>query len=601
MITKRKTSWLSVFGILILQTLPCYVLAQRDVHWQINPRGFPGDVSVFVDVEENGVFKRDLKSDAFAVSMDEYAGDQGGWILNQSQVVAGQAGAQVLIMIDLSSSYTSEFDKAKQIMKGIVKYLDPARDTVAIATAPQASGYSEATLEQGFTNDQALLNQTIDRIKHFSSSDKSGARFCNALVEGLKWFPEKPSDRYRAIIFLTGGADKGEGDSHCVQESYTYGLVPIFPIVFKLDKRYDDPRNKHKIENKSFDLAQNTGGRSAFRRSENELMQFVGLFWNRIRSQYNLRVTFPCYQPTPITEHWSVLKVEGRDVDGIKFKATSAPAPTPTITAIYPEQASRKDIDDGKIDLTVDGNGFCGPPGVVQVYVGGNPTTPKSANPFRIVTTLNSLNDTGRVKVLNRFKEQGESPFDFKVVKPPKGAEASATLSALVVGLVILAVAAILLVGIRSRKAKPQSNVRSKPQPEPQRVAKAAPTPKSTAGGSAKTMAIGAIKRAWLERSNGDTVELKEGDNAIGREPSCQVVLEVAGVSREHARVSVELDQGLIWVEDLGSTNGTYFGGPDAAENDLVRLSKKQLISSGDTIWISGERLVLHTDSRAEG
>jgi len=51
-----------------------------------------------------------------------------------------------------------------------------------------------------------------------------------------------------------------------------------------------------------------------------------------------------------------------KTAEGIKFEATSAPAPTPTITAIYPDQASRKDIDDGKIDLTIDGNGSAARP-----------------------------------------------------------------------------------------------------------------------------------------------------------------------------------------------------------------------------------------------
>ena len=74
--------------------------AQREVHWQVNPNGFPDQVSVFVDIEENGVFKRDLNSGAFSVSLDKYAGDYGGWVLNQQQVVSGNAGAQILIIVD---------------------------------------------------------------------------------------------------------------------------------------------------------------------------------------------------------------------------------------------------------------------------------------------------------------------------------------------------------------------------------------------------------------------------------------------------------------------------------------------------------------------
>ena len=59
-----------------------------------------------------------------------------------------------------------------------------------------------------------------------SSGDKTGGRICNALSEGLRWFPEKVNDRYRVMILLTGGADKGEGKGSCVQDSFEGGLVP---------------------------------------------------------------------------------------------------------------------------------------------------------------------------------------------------------------------------------------------------------------------------------------------------------------------------------------------------------------------------------------
>ena len=55
---ERPKIW---FGLVICLMLlvPVAASAQRTVNWQINPRGFPVDVSVFVDVEENGIFKSD--------------------------------------------------------------------------------------------------------------------------------------------------------------------------------------------------------------------------------------------------------------------------------------------------------------------------------------------------------------------------------------------------------------------------------------------------------------------------------------------------------------------------------------------------------------
>jgi len=573
--------------IVISLLLPFVATAQRDVHWQINPRGFPGNASVFVDVEKEGVFKRDLPASAFALSMDEYAGDQGGWILNRQQVVSGWAGAEVLIMIDKSRTYTGEFDKAKRIVRAIINQMDPNRDQVAIATAPAKGGFSDAKLEIPFSNNKNNLIKAANGIKPLPSNDKTGARICNSLAEGLRWFPEQPEDRYRLIIFITGGADKGEGKGNCVQESYSHGKVPFFPIVFKLDRKYDDPRNSHKIENKTHELAQKTGGQSIFRQSENDYLQFVSLIWNRIRSQYYLKILFPCYRPMPVKAHTSVLKVEGRDADGIKFQATSAPPPTPLITALYPPSATRKNVDDGNIDLTIDGSGFCGPPGTVKAYVGGRPVSLKSQSPFRVVASLNSSIESGKVKVINRFGQNGESPMKFEISKAPKGAEASSTLTAMVVAVVILGVLSILLVALRSRKAKVKTGT-APSMPSADEQARA-----PSLGGAAKTMAMNAISRAWIERTDGTEIDLADGANLIGRETTCTILVDIQGVSREHARVDLQQSQGLIWIEDLGSTNGTLWGPSGTPESDLKRLEKKHLLNSNDTIWIGGECLTV--------
>ena len=51
-------SWFVLATVLLM--VPAAASAQRNVGWQLNPRGFPSDVSVFVDVEEGGAFRRDL-------------------------------------------------------------------------------------------------------------------------------------------------------------------------------------------------------------------------------------------------------------------------------------------------------------------------------------------------------------------------------------------------------------------------------------------------------------------------------------------------------------------------------------------------------------
>lgn len=64
-------------------------------------------------------------------------------------------------------------------------------------------------------------------------------------------------------------------------------------------------------------------------------------------------------------------------------------------------------------------------------------------------------------------------------------------------------------------------------------------------------------RKAWLVWKE-HVLLLSEGENVIGRDPNCSVWLDVAGVSRRHARLVVSGDE--VVVEDLGSKNGTCVG-----------------------------------------
>jgi len=59
---------------------------------------------------------------------------------------------------------------------------------------------------------------------------------------------------------------------------------------------------------------------------------------------------------------------------------------------------------------------------------------------------------------------------------------------------------------------------------------------------------------AWNDR----TFALSAGDNVIGRNPECAVWVDAAGVSRRHARVTLDTESGAATIDDLGSTNGTF-------------------------------------------
>ncbi len=71
-------------------------------------------------------------------------------------------------------------------------------------------------------------------------------------------------------------------------------------------------------------------------------------------------------------------------------------------------------------------------------------------------------------------------------------------------------------------------------------------------------------------------IALTEGDNVIGRDPRVTVWLDLPGVSRRHARLSVA--EGQATIADLGSKNGTYLRG--------TRVTSQMPLFDGDEIRI---------------
>ncbi len=93
-----------------------------------------------------------------------------------------------------------------------------------------------------------------------------------------------------------------------------------------------------------------------------------------------------------------------------------------------------------------------------------------------------------------------------------------------------------------------------------------------------------ALPQAWLELADGRMHWLDAGVCTIGRAATNQLVLDVAGISRNHAVLQPGEAGGHV-ITDLHSTNGTYLNG--------LRLERSSTpLNDGDTIEIGGIKFI---------
>jgi hypothetical protein len=81
-------------------------------------------------------------------------------------------------------------------------------------------------------------------------------------------------------------------------------------------------------------------------------------------------------------------------------------------------------------------------------------------------------------------------------------------------------------------------------------------------------------------REGAPPLEVAKERCVIGRGAHCDLVIDSAKISREHAAIVRERDG--WWIEDLGSSNGTWFGGE--------RISRRP-IADGDEYFLCAERI----------
>ena len=84
---------------------------------------------------------------------------------------------------------------------------------------------------------------------------------------------------------------------------------------------------------------------------------------------------------------------------------------------------------------------------------------------------------------------------------------------------------------------------------------------------------------------NGGRVGLADGEHVIGRDPDLQLFLDSPGVSRRHARLTIDGEAAAV--EDLGSKNGTFVKGR--------KIEAAVPIADGDSIRVGSVELTLKT------
>ncbi len=96
-------------------------------------------------------------------------------------------------------------------------------------------------------------------------------------------------------------------------------------------------------------------------------------------------------------------------------------------------------------------------------------------------------------------------------------------------------------------------------------------------------------RRLYIEYL-GDSIELPRGETLVGRDVGCALRFNDPSVSRRHLRFVIRAAE--MFVEDIGSSNGTLFNGRT--------LRKPQRITDGDTLVVGSRTLTVRVSDDDE-
>jgi DNA-binding winged helix-turn-helix (wHTH) protein len=99
-------------------------------------------------------------------------------------------------------------------------------------------------------------------------------------------------------------------------------------------------------------------------------------------------------------------------------------------------------------------------------------------------------------------------------------------------------------------------------------------------------------------RWSSGSAALRDGEHVLGRDPRADVQVDVASVSRHHARL--RLSEGHIVIEDIGSRNGTFVRGEQIRSRAPIALRDGENIRLGAvavTVSIATASKIRETDT----
>jgi hypothetical protein len=96
----------------------------------------------------------------------------------------------------------------------------------------------------------------------------------------------------------------------------------------------------------------------------------------------------------------------------------------------------------------------------------------------------------------------------------------------------------------------------------------------------------------------GNTVELGSSPVVIGRMPELpNLIIPLPEISGAHARVGANFSTVGVWIEDMGSRNGTFIR-KSTPGSVRVRIQAKEILAKADRFCLCGEDLARSKLSR---